>query len=71
VGTYHAMGGHRSMLMVMVWVWVQIRRKMLGSTTLSITFGSICFSEMVILNSIPVDLKAAMINFHVYIYIYI
>ena len=31
VGTCHAMGGHRSMLMVMVWVWVQIRRKMLGS----------------------------------------
>jgi hypothetical protein len=30
VDTCHAMGGHRSLLMVMVWVWVQIRRKMLG-----------------------------------------
>jgi hypothetical protein len=31
VGTCHAMGGHRSLLMGMVWEWVQIRRKMLGS----------------------------------------
>jgi hypothetical protein len=28
--TCHAMGGHRSLLMIIVWVWVQIRRKMLG-----------------------------------------
>ena len=27
VGTCHAMGGHRSLLMGVVWVWVQIRRK--------------------------------------------
>jgi hypothetical protein len=31
MGTYHAMGGHRSLLMVMIWAWVQVRRKMLGS----------------------------------------
>jgi hypothetical protein len=30
LGTCHAMGGHRSLLMVMVWVWVQIRKKVLG-----------------------------------------
>ena len=32
MGTCHATGGHRSLLMSMVWVWVQIRRKMLGSS---------------------------------------
>jgi hypothetical protein len=31
VGTCHAMGGHRSLMMGMVWVWIQIQRKMLGS----------------------------------------
>ena len=27
MGTCHAMGGHRSLLMGVVWVWVQIHRK--------------------------------------------
>ena len=27
VGTCHAMGGHRPLLMGVVWVWVQIQRK--------------------------------------------
>ena len=34
MGTCHAMGGHRSLVMIMVWAWVQIQRKMLGSGSL-------------------------------------
>jgi hypothetical protein len=30
VGIGHAMGGHKSTLMVKIWVWIQIRRKMSG-----------------------------------------
>jgi hypothetical protein len=47
VGTCHAMGGHRSLLLVMVLVWVQIRRKLLGSAVESILNYKTCHRALI------------------------